>query len=154
MKLWAYLFIAIIISVLLYFLAIVPATNKGIDLKFSAYSELIGVAWCSNKIISPEFLPTPLIKCFQNCNFCLPKNKCLFQAKRLDDIRYNQWLKRKSDKVTLCSYCKKEINIGNMDETALTSHLQGKKYQEISKFSCTNHITSFLKKPSETEKKS
>ena len=44
MKLWAYLFIVIIISVLLYFLAIVPATNKGIDLKFSAYSELIGVA--------------------------------------------------------------------------------------------------------------
>ena len=44
MKLWAYLCIVIIISVLLYFLAIVPATNKGIDLKFSAYSELIGVA--------------------------------------------------------------------------------------------------------------
>ena len=84
----------------------------------------------------------------------MPKSKCLFQAKRLDDIRYNQWLKKKSDKVTLCSYCKKEINIGNMDETALTSHLKEKKHQEISKFSCTNHITSFLKKPSETEKKS
>ena len=70
MKLWAYLFIVIIISMLLYFLAIVSATNKGIDLKFSAYSELIGVAWCANKTISPEFLRTPLIKCFQNCNFC------------------------------------------------------------------------------------
>ena len=39
MKLWAYLFIVIIITVLLYFLAIVSATSKGIDLKFSAYSD-------------------------------------------------------------------------------------------------------------------
>ena len=41
-----------------------------------------------------------------------------------------------------------------MGETSLTSHLKGKKYQEISKFSCTNPITSLLKKPSEIENKS
>ena len=35
-----YLFL---ITVLLYFLAIVSATSKGIDHKFSAYSELVGV---------------------------------------------------------------------------------------------------------------
>ena len=84
----------------------------------------------------------------------MPKNKCLFQAKLLDDPRYSQWLKKKSDEVALCSYCKKEVNIGNMGKTALTSHLQGKKHQEISKFSCTNPITTLLKKPSETENKS
>ena len=43
MKLRAYLFIVIIITVLLYFLAIALATNKDIDLKFSAYSELAGM---------------------------------------------------------------------------------------------------------------
>ena len=41
-----------------------------------------------------------------------------------------------------------------MGETALTSHLKGKKHQEISKFPCTNPITSLLKKPSETGNKS
>ena len=84
----------------------------------------------------------------------MPKNKCLLQVKWLDDPPYSQWLKKKSDKVALCSYCKKEVNIGNMGETALTSHLKGKKHQEISKFSCTNIITRLLKKPSETENKS
>ena len=51
----------------------------------------------------------------------MPKNKCIFQAKWLDDPLYNQWLKKKSNEVALCSYCKKEINIGNMGETALTA---------------------------------
>ena len=41
-----------------------------------------------------------------------------------------------------------------MGETALTSNLKGKKHQEISKFSCTNPITSLLKKANETENKS
>ena len=84
----------------------------------------------------------------------MPKNMCIFQAKWLDDPRYSQWLKKKNDEVALCSYCKKEINIGNMGETAFTSYLKGKKHQEISKFSCTDPITSLLKRPSETENKS
>ena len=41
-----------------------------------------------------------------------------------------------------------------MGETALTSQLKEKKHQEISKFFCTNPITSLLKKPNETESKS
>ena len=36
----------------------------------------------------------------------MPKNKCLFQAKSLDDPRYSQWLRKTSDEVALCSYCK------------------------------------------------
>ena len=84
----------------------------------------------------------------------MPKNKCLFQAKWLDDLCYIQWLKKKSDEVALCSYCEKEVNIGNMGETALMSHLKGEKHQGISKFSCTNSIVSLLKKPSESENKS
>ena len=55
MKLWAYLFIVIIITVLLYFLAIVSATSMGTDLEFSAYSELVGVSLFANKTISQEF---------------------------------------------------------------------------------------------------
>ena len=50
--------------------------------------------------------------------------------------------------MALCSYSKKEINIGGMGENALTSHLKGKKHQEISKFFCTDPITRLLKKPS------
>ena len=82
------------------------------------------------------------------------KNKSLFQAKCLDYSCYSQWLRKKSDEVALCSYCKKEVNVGNMGETALMSHLKWKKHQEISKFSCTNPIASLLKKTSETENKS
>ena len=44
MKLWACLFIVIIITVLLYYLAIISATTKGTDLKFSAYSDLVDVS--------------------------------------------------------------------------------------------------------------
>ena len=67
----------------------------------------------------------------------MPKNKKVLQAKWLHNPRYSQWLKKKSDEVVLCCYCKKEINIGNMGETALTSHLKGKKHQEIYKCFCT-----------------
>ena len=71
----------------------------------------------------------------------------------LDDPCYSHWLKKKSDEVALWSYWKKVINIGNMGETGLTSHLKGKKHKEISEFSCTNPITSLLKKPIEIENK-
>ena len=40
MKLFAYLFIVIIIIVLMCYFAIVSTTSKEIDLKFSAYFEL------------------------------------------------------------------------------------------------------------------
>ena len=43
MKMWVYLFILIIV-ILIIILAIVSAISKGIDLKFSAYSELVGVS--------------------------------------------------------------------------------------------------------------
>ena len=42
MKLWVCLFIVAIITVWLYFLAIVSATSKGTDLTFSTYSEFVG----------------------------------------------------------------------------------------------------------------
>ena len=67
---------------------------------------------------------------------------------------YLLWFKKKSDEVALCSYYKKEINIGSMGKTALTFHLKWKKHQEICKFSYTNSITSLLKKLSEIENKS
>ena len=40
--------------VLLYFLAIVSKTSKDIDLKFSAYSELVGVSSCASKTLYQE----------------------------------------------------------------------------------------------------
>ena len=51
-----------------------------------------------------------------------------FEAKWFDDSRYSQWLKKKNDEMALCTYSRKEINIGNMGETTPTSHLKGKKY--------------------------
>ena len=37
----------------------------------------------------------------------MPKNKCLFQAKSLDDPCYSQLLRKKSDEVALCNYYKR-----------------------------------------------
>ena len=64
----------------------------------------------------------------------MPKNKGIFQPKWLDDPLYSQWLKKKSDEVALCSYCKKEINIVSMGETALSSHLKGKNSKKFPNF--------------------
>ena len=64
----------------------------------------------------------------------MPENKCLFQAKWLDDPRCSLWLKKKSYEVALCSYCKREINIGNMGETAFTPHLKGKNTKKFPNF--------------------
>ena len=36
----------------------------------------------------------------------MPKNKCPFQVKSLGDPRDSQWLRKKSNEVALCSYCK------------------------------------------------
>ena len=36
----------------------------------------------------------------------MPKNKCLFQAKSLDDPRYSEWLRKKSDEVTYAATAK------------------------------------------------
>ena len=36
----------------------------------------------------------------------MPKDKCLFQAKLLDDPRNSQWLRKKSNEAALCSYWK------------------------------------------------
>ena len=36
----------------------------------------------------------------------MPKNKCLFPAKLLDDPCYSEWLRKTSDELALCSYCK------------------------------------------------
>ena len=36
----------------------------------------------------------------------MPKNKCLFQANSLNDPRYSQYLRKRSDEVALGSYCK------------------------------------------------
>ena len=36
----------------------------------------------------------------------MPKNKCLFPAKLLDDPCYSEWLRKMSDELALCSYCK------------------------------------------------
>ena len=44
MNLWVYLFIAVIFTALLYFFVIISATSKGIDHKFLAYFEVVGIS--------------------------------------------------------------------------------------------------------------
>ena len=57
----------------------------------------------------------------------MPKNNCFFQVKWCEDERFNHWIRKKNDTVAICNYCSKDVNIANMGEAALTSHMKGKK---------------------------
>ena len=41
-------------------------------------------------------------------------------------------LRKKNDTVAICNYCSKDVSVANMKETALTSHIKGKKHVERS----------------------
>ena len=43
---------------------------------------------------------------------------------------YNDWLGKKSETVATCKYCSKDINISNMGEQALKSHMNGQKHKD------------------------
>ena len=52
----------------------------------------------------------------------MPKNNCLFQARRLEDERFKHRIRKK---MTLMH---KDFGVANMEEAALTLHMKGKKH--------------------------
>ena len=60
----------------------------------------------------------------------MPKRKTKFSELWLKNRDYVAWLSRRSDGLSCCSYCCKEIDISNMGESSLKSHLKSKKHLE------------------------
>ena len=60
----------------------------------------------------------------------MPKRKTKFSELWLKNPDYVGWLSRRSDGLAYCSYCCKEIDISNMGESSLKSHLKSKKHLE------------------------
>ena len=60
----------------------------------------------------------------------MPKRKAKFSKLWLKNPDYVGWLSRRSDGLAYCSYCCKEIDISNMGESSLKSHLKSKKHLE------------------------
>ena len=69
---------------------------------------------------------------------------CAFSDLWLNDDRYRLWLLRGPDKhKAKCRYCLKVFDIGNMGESALKSHMEGKKHIALLKnASVTTQLTS------------
>ena len=59
--------------------------------------------------------------------------KCVFSNLRLQKSPYKEWLREvKGDKhKARCIVCMKDVDILSMEESALTSHLKGKKHQTL-----------------------
>lgn len=60
----------------------------------------------------------------------MPKNECLFQEKWLYDDQFKLWVRKINETVAKCIYCFSEINVSNMGEAALTSHMRSKKHTQ------------------------
>lgn len=63
-------------------------------------------------------------------NSIMPKGKCAFNDRWLDNVRYKQWLVPVPGDVysARCTLCKKTFGILSMGEPALKSHAKGTKH--------------------------
>ena len=62
----------------------------------------------------------------------MPRYKTKFAESWLSNSEYNGWLSKKSDSLAHCKYCVKDIDVSNMGETAIKSHMKGKKHVQKS----------------------
>ena len=62
----------------------------------------------------------------------MPRYKTKFAESWLSNSEYNGWLSKKSDSLAQCKYCVKDIDVSNMGETAIKSHMKGKKHVQKS----------------------
>ena len=78
---------------------------------------------------------------------------CTFQKRWLLTEDYKHWIQEiKSVHYAHCKLCRKDIDLRGMGESALKSHMRGKKHQEFSKserskLSCLSQF--FVKKDSD-----
>lgn len=57
---------------------------------------------------------------------------CRFNVLWLDNEKYKLWLKQGPDpRVASCTVCKKDLQLYTMGEAALSSHVKGKKHQDL-----------------------
>jgi len=70
--------------------------------------------------------------------------QCIFNVHWLEDDQYAQWLTSVNNKSKACrKLCLKDIDIGNMGESALKRHAAGAKHK---------HLTKSLKKDPKVQK--
>ena len=75
----------------------------------------------------------------------MPKNGCVYQEKWGHDDRFKLWVRKKDDATAKCNYCFKEINVSNMGEAALTSHMKSKKH--LQRTPSQQNLKSFISPP-------
>ena len=51
-------------------------------------------------------------------------------AKKLKNDQYNKQVRRKDSETVFCQYCSRYIKVGNMGNSALKSHILGKRHKE------------------------
>ena len=62
----------------------------------------------------------------------MPRYKTKFAESWLSNSEYNGWLSKKSDSLAHCKYCVKDIDVSNMGEMAIKSHMKRKKHVQKS----------------------
>ena len=75
---------------------------------------------------------------------------CQFNKQWLNNVKYSGWLAQDQHiRKAKCTLCEKIIDIGNMGESALESHMKGLKHRKLSekikKESGSAKITDFVK---------
>ena len=66
--------------------------------------------------------------------------------------KYKDWLRKKDDITRQCSYCAKDIDVSNMEESALKSHAGTKKHQSRSPIEPKNSLSFFDRGKNEKSK--
>ena len=86
----------------------------------------------------------------------MPKGKCVFNQKWLENCEYSGWLKEDANKHSAkCSLCSKTFDISNMGEAAVRSHKDGAKHKKYASIRLSNTLKStmddFIQRPERSE---
>ena len=56
----------------------------------------------------------------------MPKTVCYFQDSWLKNYQYNKWVRKNDSGTAFSQYCSRDIEVGNIGESALKSHILSK----------------------------
>ena len=79
----------------------------------------------------------------------MSKKLCVYNKNWNFDSPFKDWVEPvKGDKhKACCSFCNKKIDLSNMGEAALKSHMKGEKRKQACRFSQTVTLKSFFSSP-------